>query len=94
MKLLNNLTVRVLIAITLGILTGYFFPETAAKLKPLGDFFINLIKMVIAPIIFLTIVLGISNMGDLKKVGRVGGKGAAVFRDRDNGCPGHWPDTG
>jgi len=79
MKLLNNLTVRVLIAITLGILTGYFFPETAAKLKPLGDVFINLIKMVIAPIIFLTIVLGISNMGDLKKVGRVGGKALLYF---------------
>ncbi|GAB3013184.1 dicarboxylate/amino acid:cation symporter [Spirosoma pulveris] len=79
MKLLNNLTVRVLIAITLGILTGYFFPETAAKLKPLGDLFINLIKMVIAPIIFLTIVLGISNMGDLKKVGRVGGKALLYF---------------
>lgn len=79
MKLLNNLTVRVLIAITLGILTGYFFPETATKLKPLGDVFINLIKMVIAPIIFLTIVLGISNMGDLKKVGRVGGKALLYF---------------
>lgn len=79
MKLLNNLTVRVLIAITLGILTGYFFPETASKLKPLGDIFINLIKMVIAPIIFLTIVLGISNMGDLKKVGRVGGKALLYF---------------
>ncbi|GAB4018358.1 dicarboxylate/amino acid:cation symporter [Spirosoma migulaei] len=79
MKLLNNLTVRVLLAITLGILTGYFFPETAAKLKPLGDLFINLIKMVIAPIIFLTIVLGISNMGDLKKVGRVGGKALLYF---------------
>jgi aerobic C4-dicarboxylate transport protein len=78
-RLLNNLTVRVLIAITLGILTGYFFPETAAKLKPLGDLFINLIKMVIAPIIFLTIVLGISNMGDLKKVGRVGGKALLYF---------------
>ncbi len=79
MKLLNNLTVRVLIAIVLGILTGYFFPETAAKLKPIGDLFINLIKMVIAPIIFLTIVLGISNMGDLKKVGRVGGKALLYF---------------
>lgn len=79
MRFLNNLTVRVLIAISLGILTGYFFPETAAKLKPLGDLFINLIKMVIAPIIFLTIVLGISNMGDLKKVGRVGGKALLYF---------------
>ncbi|GAA4397304.1 dicarboxylate/amino acid:cation symporter [Nibrella viscosa] len=79
MKLLNNLTFRVLVAITLGVLIGHFFPETAAKLKPLGDLFINLIKMVIAPIIFLTIVLGISNMGDLKKVGRVGGKALLYF---------------
>ncbi|MGA0556389.1 dicarboxylate/amino acid:cation symporter [Larkinella sp. VNQ87] len=78
-KLLNNLTFRVLVAITLGILVGHFFPATAAKLKPLGDLFINLIKMVIAPIIFLTIVLGISNMGDLKKVGRVGGKALLYF---------------
>ncbi|MBD2701668.1 dicarboxylate/amino acid:cation symporter [Spirosoma sp. BT702] len=79
MKIFQNLTVRVLIAITLGILTGYFFPETASKLRPLGELFINLIKMVIAPIIFLTIVLGISNMGDLKKVGRVGGKALLYF---------------
>ena len=78
-KLLNNLTFRVLVAITLGILIGHFFPATASKLKPLGDLFINLIKMVIAPIIFLTIVLGISNMGDLKKVGRVGGKALLYF---------------
>ncbi|GAB3266448.1 dicarboxylate/amino acid:cation symporter [Larkinella harenae] len=78
-KLLNNLTFRVLVAITLGIIVGHFFPETAAKLKPLGDIFISLIKMVIAPIIFLTIVLGISNMGDLKKVGRVGGKALLYF---------------
>lgn len=79
LKLLNNLTFRVLVAISLGILVGHFFPDTAAKLKPLGDLFINLIKMVIAPIIFLTIVLGISNMGDLKKVGRVGGKALLYF---------------
>ncbi|RRB04619.1 dicarboxylate/amino acid:cation symporter [Larkinella rosea] len=78
-KLLNNLTFRVLVAITIGVLIGHFFPTMAAKLKPLGDLFINLIKMVIAPIIFLTIVLGISNMGDLKKVGRVGGKALLYF---------------
>ncbi len=78
-KLLNNLTFRVLIAIFAGILVGHFAPETGASLKFLGDLFINLIKMVIAPIIFLTIVLGISNMGDLKKVGRVGGKALLYF---------------
>ncbi|MCY7352439.1 MAG: C4-dicarboxylate transporter DctA [Cytophagaceae bacterium] len=78
-KLLRNLTVQVLIAITLGVLVGQFFPEFAQNLKPISDAFINLIKMVIAPIIFLTIVLGISNMGDLKRVGRVGGKALIYF---------------
>jgi len=78
-KLFRNLTVQVLTAIALGVLVGHFFPETATQLKPFGDAFINLIKMVIAPIIFLTIVLGISNMGDLKRVGRVGGKAILYF---------------
>jgi aerobic C4-dicarboxylate transport protein len=78
-RLFQNLTFRVLIAIVLGILVGAFFPETGAKLKPLGDVFISMIKMVIAPIIFLTIVLGISSMGNLKKVGRVGGKALLYF---------------
>ncbi|MBB5284769.1 aerobic C4-dicarboxylate transport protein [Rhabdobacter roseus] len=78
-KIYNNLTFRVLTAILLGILLGHFAPSTAAQMKPLGDVFINMIKMVIAPIIFLTIVLGISNMGDLKKVGRVGGKALLYF---------------
>jgi aerobic C4-dicarboxylate transport protein len=79
MKLFRNLTVQVLTAIALGVLVGHFFPKTATGLKPVGDAFINLIKMVIAPIIFLTIVLGISNMGDLKRVGRVGGKALIYF---------------
>lgn len=78
-RLLQNLTFRVLIAIILGITVGAFFPETGAKLKPLGDVFISMIKMVIAPVIFLTIVLGISSMGTLKKVGRVGGKALLYF---------------
>lgn len=78
-RIFRNLTVQVLTAITLGILVGHFFPDTATGFKWLGDSFINLIKMVIAPIIFLTIVLGISNMGDVKKVGRVGGKAILYF---------------
>ncbi|MDB5263681.1 MAG: dctA [Adhaeribacter sp.] len=78
-RLSKNLTFQVLIAISLGILVGAFFPEIGAKLKPIGDVFINLIKMVIAPVIFLTIVLGISSMGNLKKVGRVGGKALLYF---------------
>lgn len=78
-RLFNNLTFRVLVAIVLGILVGAFFPETGASLKPIGDVFISMIKMVIAPVIFLTIVLGISSMGSMKKVGRVGGKALLYF---------------
>ncbi len=78
-KLSRNLTFQVLVAITLGILIGALFPRFGASLKPVGDTFINLIKMVIAPIIFLTIVLGIGSMGNLKKVGRVGGKALLYF---------------
>ncbi|MGV3504559.1 MAG: dicarboxylate/amino acid:cation symporter [Adhaeribacter sp.] len=78
-RLLNNLTFRVLVAIVLGILVGALFPETGASLKPIGDVFISMIKMVIAPVIFLTIVLGISSMGSMKKVGRVGGKALLYF---------------
>ena len=78
-QLFRNLTFQVLLAIGLGILTGIFFPDTAAQLRPISELFINLIKMVIAPIIFLTIVLGIGNMGNLKKVGRVGGKALLYF---------------
>lgn len=78
-KIFRNLTFQVLVAIALGILVGALFPEVGASLKPIGDTFINLIKMVIAPIIFLTIVLGIGSMGNLKKVGRVGGKALLYF---------------
>jgi aerobic C4-dicarboxylate transport protein len=78
-KLTSNLTVQVLTAIALGVLVGTYFPTFGAALKPVGDTFINLIKMLIAPIIFLTVVLGIGGMGDLKKVGRVGGKALLYF---------------
>lgn len=73
------LYVQVLIAIALGILIGYFWPDLGKKLKPLGDGFIALIKMMIAPIIFCTVVHGISSMGDLKRVGRVGLKALIYF---------------
>ena len=80
MKTLHrNLTVQVLIAISLGVLLGLLAPGLARAMKPLGDTFVNLVRMVIAPIIFLTIVLGIANMRDLKKVGRVGGKALLYF---------------
>jgi len=73
------LYIQVLIAIAFGILIGHFFPGTGKALKPLGDGFISLIKMMIAPIIFCTVVHGISSMGDLKKVGRVGVKTLFYF---------------
>ena len=79
MKIFRNLTVRVLVAIALGVLLGVFSPETAKAMRPLGDTFVNLVKMVIGPIIFLTIVLGIANMADLRKVGKVGAKALIYF---------------
>jgi len=78
-KLFSNLTVQVLTAIALGVAVGALFPAFGAALKPIADTFISLIKMLIAPIIFLTVVLGIAGMGSLKKVGRVGGKALLYF---------------
>jgi aerobic C4-dicarboxylate transport protein len=75
----KNLTFQVLVAIVIGILLGIYDPELAKQLKPLGDTFIKLIKLVIAPVIFLTVVTGISHMGDMRKVGRVGGKALLYF---------------
>src|SRR5215475_475632 len=73
------LYVQVLIAIFLGVLIGYLKPDLGKELKPLGDGFIALIKMMIAPVIFCTVVHGISSMGDLKRVGRVGLKALIYF---------------
>lgn len=73
------LYIQVLIAIALGVLIGHFYPNTGKALKPLGDGFISLIKMMIAPVIFCTVVHGISSMGDLKRVGRVGLKALLYF---------------
>jgi aerobic C4-dicarboxylate transport protein len=73
------LYIQVLIAIVLGVLIGRFFPDLGKELKPLGDGFIALIKMMIAPVIFCTVVHGISSMGDLKRVGRVGLKTLIYF---------------
>jgi aerobic C4-dicarboxylate transport protein len=78
-RLLGNLTFRVLVAIALGVVLGVLAPETARAMRPLGDTFVALVKMVIGPIIFLTIVLGIANMSDLKKVGKVGAKAFIYF---------------
>ncbi|MEN9685991.1 MAG: hypothetical protein RLZZ28_1777 [Bacteroidota bacterium] len=79
MKYLKILYVQVIIGITLGVLTGWLFPAFAPTAKLISETFINMIKMVITPVIFLTIVLGITGAGDLKKVGRVGGKGLIYF---------------
>lgn len=78
-RLRRNLTFQVLVAITLGVLLGALAPSWGRAMKPLGDTFINLVKMVIAPIVFLTIVSGIASMRDIKKVGRVGGKAFLYF---------------
>jgi aerobic C4-dicarboxylate transport protein len=73
------LYVQVIIAICVGILLGHFYPDLGKALKPLGDGFIQLIKMMIAPIIFCTVVHGIASIGDLKKVGRIGVKTLFYF---------------
>jgi aerobic C4-dicarboxylate transport protein len=75
----RHLYVQVLVAILLGVTLGHFFPEAGAACKPLGDAFIKLVKMVIAPVIFLTIVTGIAGMRDLASIGRVAGKAFAYF---------------
>ncbi len=68
-----------LVGILLGGLLGYFRPEWGVKLRPLGDAFVSLVKMLIGPIIFTTVVAGLAGMGDLKKVGRVGAKALLYF---------------
>ena len=78
-KIATNLTFWVLFAITSGILVGHFFPATGVAMQPLGKYFIDVIKLFINPIILLTIVTGICGMGDLKKVGKVGGKALLYF---------------
>lgn len=79
MKYIKIPYVQVLVAIAFGVLTGFLFPEFTATAKLLSDTFINLIKMIIAPIIFATVTLGIAGVGDMKKVGRIGGKGILYF---------------
>ncbi|MEO6231919.1 MAG: C4-dicarboxylate transporter DctA [Ferruginibacter sp.] len=79
MKYLKILYIQVLIGILLGVLVGWLYPSFAPTGKMIGEKFIDLIKMLIAPIIFFTVVLGIAGAGDMKKVGRVGGKGLLYF---------------
>ena len=68
----KSLYFQVLTAITLGVLLGHFYPELGAQMKPLGDGFVKLIKMIIAPVIFCTVVTGIAGMESMKAVGRTG----------------------
>lgn len=79
-RLFNLLYFQVLVAIGIGILIGHFYPEIGIQLKPLGDGFIKLIKMIIAPLIFCSIVLGIAGMEDVKKIGKIGIKSMVYFQ--------------
>ena len=78
-RALSSLYVQVLLGISLGILLGFLAPEQAAAMKPLGDGFIKLVKMLIAPIVFSTVVVGIAQMGAMKDVGRIGFRALLYF---------------
>jgi aerobic C4-dicarboxylate transport protein len=78
-KFYQSLYLQVITAIIIGVLLGYFYPQTGEAMKPLGDGFIKLIKMIIAPIIFCTVVVGIAGMEDMKKVGKTGGLALLYF---------------
>ncbi len=78
-KLYKSLYFQVIVAIICGVLLGHFMPDSGTAMKPLGDGFIKLVKMMITPIIFCTVVVGIAGMEDMKKVGRVGGKALLYF---------------
>ena len=75
----RHLYFQVIVAIVAGMLVGHYYPEFGASLKPFGDAFIKLVKMIIAPVIFLTVATGIAGMSDLRKVGRVAGKAMIYF---------------
>ena len=77
--LYKSLYFQVIVAIAIGILLGHFYPQTGVALKPFGDGFIKLIKMVIAPIIFCTVVSGIGGMQNMKSVGKTGGYALLYF---------------
>ena len=77
--LYKSLYAQVLFAVTVGVLLGHFVPDWGTQMKPLGDGFIKLIKMIIAPIIFCTVVVGIAGMEDMKKVGKTGGLALLYF---------------
>jgi aerobic C4-dicarboxylate transport protein len=74
-----GLTMQVFVAAVVGIALGHYFPQIGEAMQPLGDTFIKLIRMVVAPIAFLTIVSGVATVGDLKRVGKIGGSAILYF---------------
>ncbi|MDA4804360.1 cation:dicarboxylase symporter family transporter, partial [Enterobacter hormaechei] len=75
----THLYFQVIVAITIGIALGHYYPDVGTSMKPLGDAFIKLVKMIIAPVIFRTVTTGIAGMSDLQKGGRVAGKAMIYF---------------
>ena len=78
-RLRNNITLQVFLAIVAAVVLGVFDPKLALEMKPLGDLFIKLIRMAIAPIVFLCIATGVAHIGDIRKVGRIGLKALIYF---------------
>jgi aerobic C4-dicarboxylate transport protein len=78
-RVTTHLTFQVLVAIVIGVLVGQVWPDWAVTLKPLGDWFIQMVKMIVPPIVFLTVALGIGSMSDLRSVGRIGFKSLGYF---------------
>jgi aerobic C4-dicarboxylate transport protein len=78
-RLIKNAGFRVLLAIVVGAALGYLLPSTAVQMKVCADLFINLVRMLIAPIVFLTVVIGMGRAGDLKSVGQIGAKALLYF---------------
>ena len=83
-KFTHSLYAQVLVAVAAGAILGHVNPALGAAMRPLGEGFIKLVKMLIAPIVFTTVVTGIAKMGDLRKVGRVGLKGRSSRRSRSS----------
>ena len=81
LRFINSLFGRVMVALVAGIVIGALFPHFAQSLRPFGDGFLKLITMVIAPIVFCVVVSGIAGAGNLRKVGRVGGKAIVYFEE-------------
>src|SRR5260221_4954709 len=78
-RIYSSLYFQVLVAIAVGVIFGFVSPEHAAAMKPLGDGFIKLVKMLIAPIVFTTVVVGIAHMGAMRDVGRIGFRALVYF---------------